>query len=132
LRQFRLQRNLWHDASGLRCEEGIMKQCIVLFFFLLICATPLFSEDKSPITVKDSSANNGVVLVNINDSGKAFELQCNQSAPHCFPPQAGSYWMVRLPKNHGLYDCANVDLYAQSANTGNPDDVLGEYCINEQ
>ena len=109
-----------------------MKQSIVLFLFLLICAAPLFAQDKSPITVKDSSVNSGVVLVTINESGKSFELQCNQSAPHCITPQAGTYWMVRLPKNHGLYDCANVDLYAQSANTQNSDNVLGEYCINEK
>jgi len=107
-----------------------MKQCIVLF--LLICAAPLFAQDKSPITVKDTTASNGVVIVNINEAGKPFELQCNQSAPSCTAPKPGSYWMVRLPKNHGLYDCANVDLYAQSANTENPDNVLGEYCINEK
>jgi len=107
-----------------------MKQCIVLF--LLLCAAPLFAQDKSLITVKDTTVNNGVVIVNIHDSGKPFELQCNQSAPRCAAPQPGSYWMVRLAKNHGMYDCANVDLYAQSANTENPDNVLGEYCINEK
>jgi len=107
-----------------------MKQSIVLF--LLICSAPLFAQDKSPITVKDSTVSNGVVIVNINESGKPFELQCNKSAPRCTAAQPGSYWMVRLPKNHGLYDCANVDLYAQSGNTENPDNIVGEYCINEK
>lgn len=107
-----------------------MKQSIVLF--LILCAAPLFAQDKSLITVKDTTVNNKVVQVNITDSGKAFELQCNQSAMRCTAPEPGSYWMVRLPKNHGLYDCANVDLYAQSADTGNDDNVLGEYCINEK
>jgi hypothetical protein len=37
--------------------------------------------------------------------------------------------MVRLPKNHGVYDCDNVDLYTQSTDpeTGNK---VGEYCIS--
>jgi len=107
-----------------------MKKSIALL--LLVCAAPLFAQDKSPITVKDSTVNNGVVIVNIHESGKPFELQCNQSAPHCTAPQPGSYWMVRLPKNHGLYDCANVDLYLQSDNSENPDKILGEYCINQK
>jgi len=107
-----------------------MKQCIVLF--LLICAAPLFAQDKSPITVKDTTASNGVVIVNINEAGKPFELQCNQSAPSCTAPKPGSYWMVRLPKNHGFYDCANVDLYAQPGNAQGQNELLGEYCINEK
>jgi hypothetical protein len=107
-----------------------VKQSIVLF--LLVCAALLFAQDKSLITVKDSTVNNGVVIVNINESGKPFELQCNKSAPHCTAPQPGSYWMVRLPKNHGLYDCANVDLYSQSGNSESQDTILGEYCINEK
>jgi len=107
-----------------------MKQSILLF--LLVCAAPLFAQDKSLITVKDSTVNNGVVIVSIHESGKPFELQCNQSAPDCTAPQPGSYWMVRLPKNHGLYDCANVDLYSQSGNPESQDKILGEYCINEK
>jgi hypothetical protein len=107
-----------------------MKQSILLF--LLLCAVPLFAQDKSLITVKDTTVNNGVVLVNISESGKAFELQCNKAALNCIAPEPGSYWMVRLPKNHGLYDCANVDLYAQSAGTENHNNILGEYCITEK
>jgi hypothetical protein len=107
-----------------------MKQCIVLF--LLICAAPLFAQDKSPVTVKDSTANNGVVFVTIHEAGKPLELQCNQSAPLCAAPQPGSYWMTRLPKNHGFYDCANVDLYAQPGNSQGRDQILGEYCINDK
>jgi hypothetical protein len=42
----------------------------------------------------------------------------------------GEYQMVRLPKNHGMYDCQNVDLYLQTADT-ETDDKLGEYCLNQ-
>ena len=33
----------------------------------------------------------------------------------CTIPEPGTYVMVRLPKNYGMYDCANVDLYPPSA-----------------
>jgi hypothetical protein len=107
-----------------------MKQSILLV--LLVCATSLFAQDKSQITVKDSSTGSGVVLVTIHESGKTFELQCTESAPHCAAPQAGTYWMVRLPKNHGLYDCANVDLYRQAADPDSQGEMIGEYCLNEK
>ncbi len=107
-----------------------MKQSILVF--LLICAATLFGQDKSVITVKDSTVNHGVVIVNIHESGKPFELQCTESVPRCTAPQPGSYWMIRLPKNHGFYDCANVDLYSQSETSENTDKILGEYCINDK
>jgi len=107
-----------------------MKPSILLT--LLLCAAPLFAQEKSQITVKESTVSNGVILVTIHESGKSFELQCTQSAPHCTAPKAGNYWMVRLPKNHGLYDCDNVDLYPQEGDSDSPDKILGEYCINEK
>jgi hypothetical protein len=107
-----------------------MKQSILVF--LLICAATLFGQDKSVITVKDSTVSHGVAIVNIHESGKPFELQCTESVPRCTAPQPGSYWMIRLPKNHGFYDCANVDLYSQSETSENPDKILGEYCINDK
>lgn len=100
--------------------------------FILLVGAQLFAVDKSLITVKDSTVNNGVVIVSISESGKGYELQCNQSSSYCKALKSGDYLMVRLPKNHGLYDCSNVDLYAQSANVDEHDQVLGEYCINEK
>jgi hypothetical protein len=38
--------------------------------------------------------------------------------------------MVRLPKNRGMYDCQNVDLYPRTADPEN-EEKLGEYCLNE-
>ena len=52
-----------------------MKQSILVF--LLICAATLFGQDKSVITVKDSTVSHGVVIVNIHQSGN--RLSC--SAP---------------------------------------------------
>ena len=103
----------------------------LLFVFLLLVALPLLAVDKSAVTVKKTSTSNGVILVNVSAEGKTLELQCTQSAPHCAAPQPGTYWMVRLPKNYGLYDCQNVDLYAQSED---PEEgqKTGEYCLNEK
>jgi hypothetical protein len=103
----------------------------ILIVLMLLAATQLLAADKSLVTVKDSSVSNGVVIVNIHEEGKSFELQCTQSAPFCKATQAGSYWMVRLPKNHGLYDCDNVDLFPQSEDPENAQKV-GEFCLNSK
>lgn len=107
-----------------------MKKSLVVF--LLLAAT-LFALDKALITVKSANVNNGVVIVTIQDSGKGYELQCNQSSPNCAQPRPGSYWMVRLEKNHGMYDCENIDLYPQSSDPEAEDSqLLGEYCITQK
>lgn len=107
-----------------------MKKSLVVFLFL---ATTLFALEKTLITVKSASANNGVVIVTIQDSGKTYELQCNQSSGSCVSLKPGSYWMVRLEKNHGMYDCNNVDLYPQSTDPEAEDSqMLGEYCITQK
>jgi len=104
-----------------------MKKLVLLI--LVLCSVQLLAADKSLVTIKSSSASGGVVIVTISEAGKNYDLQCTKSAPFCQIPEAGSYWMVRLPKNHGVYDCDNVDLYPQSADpeTGNK---VGEYCIS--
>jgi hypothetical protein len=37
--------------------------------------------------------------------------------------------MVELPKNHGLYDCQNVDVYPDKAQETTTAQRIGEYCI---
>jgi len=107
-----------------------MKQLALLFTLLI--AIPLLAIEKSQITVKQATVSGDVVLVTIQESGKTYELQCTKGAPDCVMPPAGTYWMVRLPKNHGYYDCANVDLYVQSADPEARDKILAEYCISEK
>lgn len=107
-----------------------MKKSVLLF--ILLVAVQLLAVDKTLITVKDASINNGVVIVTVHEAGKPYELQCNQSAPNCAAPKPGDYWMVRLPKNHGIYDCACVDLYPQSVDPESAQKVLGEYCLTEK
>jgi hypothetical protein len=110
--------------------EGCMKKLALLITLFL--GVQVLALEKSTITVKNTSVSGEVVFVTIQESGKSFELQCTKGAPNCATPQPGSYWMVRLPKNHGYYDCANVDLYTQSADPENGGTIFAEYCINEK
>jgi hypothetical protein len=36
--------------------------------------------------------------------------------------------MVRLPKNRGLYDCANAEVFRKAPNA-EPGDKIGQYCL---
>jgi hypothetical protein len=77
---------------------------------LLFASLVAFGQEKSQITVKGgTTSSNGVVIITVEEGNKMLELQCNQRAPDCTIPRAGSYVMVRLPKNRGLYDCADVE-----------------------
>ena len=104
-----------------------MKKSIVLIFMLVSLA--MFAQEKSPVTVKDATTTNGIVIVTVQEAGKLLDLQCTQSFPNCAAPTAGEYVMVRLPKNHGLYECANVDLYPKAKDSGEAQ-MVGEYCLN--
>ena len=112
-----------------------MKKAIILL--VLAAGIQLLAQDKSTITVKKTELSNGVVIVTVvqeatDDQAKAgFDLHCNKGASACKAPEPGSYLMVRLPKNWGMYDCANVDLYAASADP-NKDQKIGEYCLVEK
>jgi hypothetical protein len=87
-----------------------------------------FAQEKSSITVKGSELNNGVVIVDVLKAGKEFELQCNQGAPSCTPLKSGKYQMIELPSNSGMYDCKDVQVFADPANP-DTDQKLGEYCL---
>jgi hypothetical protein len=112
-----------------------MKRALILL--VLAAGVQLMAQDKSTITVKKTELNNGVVIVTAiqettGDQAKtSFELHCNKGASACKTPEPGSYIMVRLPKNWGMYDCANVDLYPTSANP-DTDQKIGEYCLVEK
>jgi hypothetical protein len=103
-----------------------MKRGLILL--LLLAAAALLAQEKSQITVKETTVSTGVVIVTANAAGKPVELQCNQSMSACTVLKPGDYWMVRLPKNHGMYDCANVDLFPKSADP-ETSEKIGEYCL---
>lgn len=103
-----------------------MKKAIVLFLF--VAAVLALAQEKSAITVKDSSVSTGVVIVSAEMGGKPVELQCNLNTPSCVQLKPGKYQMVQLPKNYGMYDCQNADVYDLSATPGT-DQRIGEYCL---
>lgn len=113
----------------------MIKNAMILLALLM--GAQLAAQDKSTVTVGSSELNNGVVIVTairpaMADQTKAsFELHCNKGAPFCKAPEPGTYTMVRLPKNWGMYDCVNVDLYPTSAIPAS-DEKIGEFCLIEK
>ena len=108
-----------------------MKKLILISVFMFI-AVSLFSQEKSPVKVKGTEVNNGVVIVTVQENQNTLELQCNKNSVGCQAPAAGSYWMVRLPKNWGMYDCQNVDLYPGSeepTTSGTNEKKIGDFCL---
>ncbi len=111
-----------------------------MILLLLLLAVVLWvgvraaAQDQATVTVKGSEVVSGVVILNVAqpntaDTAKAsFELHCNKGASACKAPEPGTYLMVRLPKNWGMYDCTNVDLYPASADPATSQKI-GEYCL---
>ncbi len=111
-----------------------MKKAMVLL--VLMVAVQMAAQDKSTITVKGSEVSGGVIIITATESGDgqgkgSLALHCNKGASACKAPEPGSYVMVRLPKNWGMYDCANVDLYPSGADPSTSQKI-GEYCLNEK
>ena len=98
--------------------------------FVLLLSALLWGQDKSQVTVKSSQTGGGLVLVTVSENGKVLGLQCTAEQAWCTTVKPGEYQMVRLPKNHGMYECQNVDLFSSTADVEN-DQKLGEYCLNE-
>lgn len=106
-----------------------MKKLLVcVIFFMAVSLWAQDSQDKTKVTVKNTEKNNGVILVTINDGKKSYDINCNDGFPQCAAPKAGEYLMVKLPKNRGVYDCQNVDLFAADADPSTAEKV-GEYCL---
>jgi hypothetical protein len=101
---------------------------IVLFVPLALSAQEQLQSQK--ITVKGKEVNNGVVILAVQEGKNSFDLRCNKDVSGCTILEPGEYTMVRLPKNRGLYDCANAEVYRKSA-TSEVGDKLGQYCLIE-
>jgi hypothetical protein len=112
-----------------------MKKSILLVaalvLLLLFIPDALSAQDQpepQKITVKSKEINNGVVILGVQEGKNAFELQCNKDVAGCAALDAGDYLMVRLPKNRGMYDCANAEVYRKAANSESGE-KLGQYCL---
>lgn len=98
---------------------------------ILLVSVQVLADEKLKVTVKSTEKSGNVILVSVNDGKKLAELNCNEGFPSCAAPKPGEYWMVMLPKNHGIYECQNVDLFQGNAD---PDSgtKIGEYCLGEK
>ncbi len=103
-----------------------MKRALIIF--VLILTIFALAQDISQVTIKGTEVNSGVVIITAVSQGKTLELQCNQGMSGCKVPQAGSYVMVRLPKNQGMYDCANVEIFPNGADPATGQRI-GAYCL---
>jgi hypothetical protein len=104
----------------------------LLTLFLLLGTAPVPAQETAHITVRGSELNNGVVILQVVKGSKAYQLQCNQGASGCSTLNNGNYQMVELPKNFGMYECRDVEIYPESAITSDKDKKLGEYCLVEK
>ena len=68
---------------------------------------------------------------NVQNAAKSLDLQCNEGAGNCKALSSGNYLMVELPKNYGMYDCQNVEMYRGDSEKPESAQKVGEYCLVE-
>ena len=107
---------------------------VLLALFLLSLTVEVSAQQKSPsaISVKTSQLTNGVLIVDVVKTGKPYELRCNDGAADCTKLKTGKYQMVELPKNFGMYECNDVEVYPESVVTPESSKKVGEYCLIEK
>src|SRR5260370_13662781 len=84
---------------------------VVTAAFVVLAAEQAFAQDKTPVQVKSSVVVNGGVVIHVLKDGKPLDLQCNEGATTRKVLPSGSYLMLQLPENHGMYGCKNVEMY---------------------
>ena len=110
---------------------------VVIGLFALTAAIQVLAQEKSIIAVKGSEISNGVVTLTAqqaatsDQAAESFVLHCNKGMSECTAVEAGNYLMVRLPKNWGMYDCTDVDLYPTTADPATSQKI-GEYCLSKK
>jgi hypothetical protein len=98
------------------------------FVFVILAAVLALAQDTSQITIKSGEMNNGVVIIAAVEGKTTVELQCNKGVTGCKIPEPGTYVLVRLPKNHGMYDCANVEIFPKGADPTSSERI-GAFCL---
>lgn len=105
-----------------------MRNAIVLLVVSFV-ATLVLAQDRSQIRVIRSDINNGVVILTAQNGKLPLELQCNQGIASCKRLEPGTYTMVKLPRNRGMYvDCDNVEIFEAAADPETAD-RLGQYWL---
>jgi len=119
------------DLPGVPMRTKIVL-CLVIALFLFAAAVKSLAQEKTAITVKGTTLSNGVLVVDVVKGGKGYDLECNQGAPNCTQLKSGKYQLVELPANTGMYDCKDVKVFPEGADTEDSDKILGEYCLNNK
>ena len=109
-------------------KRTLFAVAILAVISLALAGSTAFAQQGSQIKVKGSDVVTGVVVVDILKDGKPYDLQCNQGAGNCKSLKNGTYWMVELPPNYGLYDCRNVEVYRINGEVPSSERI-GEYCL---
>jgi len=102
-----------------------------LWIAVFMLSTAALAQEKTPVKVKSSEVVTGVVIVHVQKDTRTLDLQCNQGASGCKVLESGSYLMVELPKNYGMYDCQNVEMYRVDQDKPEAARKIGEYCMVE-
>ncbi len=104
---------------------------VLLAAFIVLTSNQAFGQEKTPVKVKNSEVVTGVVIVHVQNGAKSLDLQCNEGAGSCKALSSGNYLMVQLPKNYGMYDCQNVEMYRGDSEKPESAQKVGEYCLVE-
>jgi hypothetical protein len=124
------------ERAFARREAGMKKSRFLLTVLgvisLSLATTSAFAQEKTQIKVKSSEVVTGVVIVDILKDGKSYELQCNHGAYSCASLKSGTYWMVELPPNFGMYVCRDVEVYRIENGKPASSGRIGEYCLIEK
>ena len=107
-----------------------MKKALLLVIGLLTVV--MVAQEKSSITVQESTVATGVVVVTWDLNGKSVDLQCTQSMPACTRLKTGKIRhgataqesrSVRLPERRPI-PCGQQDTTSARR--------VGEYCLNQK
>lgn len=104
---------------------------LVTISLALMASQQQGEEEKMAVKVKNSETVTGVVIVHVQKGVRSLDLQCNEGTFNCAALATGSYLMVQLPKNRGMYDCQNVEMYRGDPEKPEEAEKVGAYCLVE-
>ena len=113
-------------------KRTVSQFAVLTATFVILATQQAFVQDRTPVKVKSSEVVTGVVIVHVEKNAQALELQCNEGVSGCKALPGGSYLMVELPKNYGIYDCKNVEMYRGEQDKPEAAEMIGAYCLVEK
>ena len=113
-------------------KRTISTFAVLAAIFVIVASVQALAQEKTPVKVKSSEVVTGVVIVHVQKDAKSIDLQCNEGTTSCKALPSGSYLMVELPPNYGMYDCKNVELYRGDADKPDAAEKIGSYCLVEK